>query len=298
MIRTATGKDNERLEWDFWEVSDYLGHIGDNRDRRPGDRRMGPYQCRRHPICRRAPEGDAPAAARPAARLRHAGPLRSRRAGRRLCLAGSRSSARRESGRSAQRTDRNIRVSRSGKPNHDAGLVTQFFARTGRREAGRLPAHLALSPAASTGGCTAIGSTDALAVAHYLKENLDRLTEAHAPLPRDVFRQHPAPLAPGPPPDADQHVGDEHGAVAAKRPVLGLGGGRLLRRHVHARLELRPGNGPPLPGVGAQCPRDAGPGRRIRSARRAASASAAKTPRSPTRPTASAAPCSSAIANT
>ena len=26
VIRTATGKDNERLEWDFWEVGDYLRH--------------------------------------------------------------------------------------------------------------------------------------------------------------------------------------------------------------------------------------------------------------------------------
>ena len=34
--------------------------------------------------------------------------------------------------------------------------------------------------------------------------------------------------------------------MAEKWPLLGLGRGRLLRRHLHARLELRPGHGPPF----------------------------------------------------
>ena len=43
-----------------------------------------------------------------------------------------------------------------------------------------------------------------------------------------------------------------------RRPVLRLGGRRLLRRHLHPRLALRPRPGPAVPRAGALRPRDAG----------------------------------------
>ena len=76
--------------------------------------------------------------------------------------------------------------------------------------------------------------------------------------------------------------GDRHLPVVGERPVLGVGRRGLLRRHLHARVELRAGHGAAVPRAGAQRARDAG-FRRSGFARRAGwSASAATTSTPPT----------------
>ena len=53
-----------------------------------------------------------------------------------------------------------------------------------------------------------------------------------------------------------EHVdpGHEHRASLCDGPLLGVGGSRLLRGHLYARLALRPRRGPAVPRTGARSP--------------------------------------------
>ena len=74
----------------------------------------------------------------------------------------------------------------------------------------------------------------------------------HQALARHLVRLD-APLL-VPEPDVRQHVRPGHDDLlpTRRRPVLGLGGRRLLPGHLHPRLALCPGDGPHLPGARAR----------------------------------------------
>ena len=82
--------------------------------------------------------------------------------------------------------------------------------------------------------------------------------QADAAVARHLVRLDAALLVPRP--HVAQHLdpGHLHLPPVRHRPVLRLGGRRLLRGHVHPRLALRPCRGPALPRAGARSPR-AGP---------------------------------------
>ena len=99
---------------------------------------------------------------------------------------------------------------------------------------------------------------DAAAVAESCRGQFRPPIEANAAVARHVVRFDAALLAAGP--AVPEHVdpGDLDRPPLRRRPILRLGGRRLLRRHLHPRLALRPRPGPALPRTGALRPRDAG----------------------------------------
>ncbi len=73
VVRTATGKNNEKLAWHNWNVRDLARQAGADRDRRRAIRPLGPHQRRPDRAARQAAVR-ALRAAGAAGRLRHDGP--------------------------------------------------------------------------------------------------------------------------------------------------------------------------------------------------------------------------------
>ena len=227
---------------------------GPSGDRRPGPGRLGARQRRPDRDARRSPRGGSRACA-PVARLRIAVPGVGRR--RRVVRFGaSRLAPRGRSGRPEGRYGEARRPAPGGRRAAHGEDRPGGGSRDGLRRRVALPQHV---PRERTGG-------------EPLRRPLRRgrrgggprggaPRRAHrgdTPLASHVVRQHAPPLAPG---SAPLHGGEprhHHGPVVGGRPLLGVGGGRVLPRHVRPRVELRARAGAPLPGPGAFGAGDAG----------------------------------------
>ncbi len=173
VIRTATGKDNEKLEWDFWEVSDYLGHAATIEivDRATGGwghinvddiafADAPPKEMKLPPLDQQPDFGTLALSVLDD----HASVFPARFEGFR------KTGKQHDLGESSETFDFPL-----GKPNHDAGIVTHFSLEPGedKQVVFLLTWHFA---GGEHGRMYANWFDSTLGVAHYLKENLDRLT--------------------------------------------------------------------------------------------------------------------------
>ena len=263
-VRTATGKDNEKLEWHFWNVEDLQGktariEIVDRNSGGWGHINIDQIELADESLRRQ------PGPVRQAARLRFAG---ARLGGR---------------GVSAKNT-REIVESTAGWSKLLHATIDVTYPVTERRSEAMATKMVKLAPRASRTFTFVLAwffpnhpqgheydsrFADATKVAQYVLDNHDRLAGdtkkwhqtfyEDSTLPRWLlFRLHStvSTLATG------------TCQWWQQRPVLGLGRRRLLRGDLHARLELRPRAGPAVPRAGTQRPRDAGLRRGLRRQQR------------------------------
>jgi uncharacterized protein (DUF608 family) len=177
VIRTATGKDNEKLAWDFWEVGDYLGHAATIEivDRATGGwghinvddvafADAPPKEMQLPPLDRQADFGTLALSVLD----EHALVFPAR-------FEDFRTTGQHQNlGEPAAAFEFPL-----GKPNHDAGLVTRFSLEPGEEKqvVFLLTWHFAGHFAGGEHGRMYANWFDgAWAVARYLKEHLDRLT--------------------------------------------------------------------------------------------------------------------------
>ena len=232
------------------------GQGGPDRDRRPALRRLGTH--RHRPDRAGGHAENAPGPPGPKVRLRHdvPGPARRPRerdrglasiaaGGTAEAVFGGDVPARKPFG--SKLTGAIVRTMKLG-PGEEATrpfVITWHFPNLSLPGT-RLPAEL--------GRHYATRFASAADVARYLGKNWRGAAQGNQALARDLVRLDAPPLVPRP--HVRQHVdpGDVDLPPLQERAVLRLGGRRLLRGHVHARLALRPGRGPALPRAGADPP--------------------------------------------
>jgi non-lysosomal glucosylceramidase len=174
VMRTTTGKDNEKLEWDFWEVSDYLGHSATIEivDRATGgwghinvdDIRFAdgpPKEMKLAPLDQQPDFGKLA-----------------------LSVLDDQASVFPSQFTGFRQTGKRLELSEPtetfdfplGNSNHDAGIVTHFSLEPGEEKqvVFLLTWHFA---GGQHGRMYGNWFDSALGVAHYLKQNLDRLTK-------------------------------------------------------------------------------------------------------------------------
>ncbi len=172
VIRTATGKDNERLEWSFWEVSDYLGQTAKIEI---VDRAIGGWGHINVDDIRFADAPPKEMHLPPLERQPDFGTLALSLLDERAAVFAAGFQEFRKTGKRPQPPEGPQTFEFPlGKPNHDGGLVTNFSLQPGEKKevVFLLTWHFA---GGEHGRMYGNWFDDALAVAHYLKDNLDRL---------------------------------------------------------------------------------------------------------------------------